>query len=329
MMTTMMRKPDGIAEAIRNAHCIALMSHVHPDGDTLGSALALAHAVRLLGKSAHLFCDDAVPQMLRMLPGSEGVCTPDRADAHYDLLIAVDTADEKRMGSCADLISRADKLVQIDHHGTNPGYAEENDIDPNAPATGLLVRELIAALGIQLNREIAMCLYAAIATDTGNLSFSSTTEEAFRVLGELMAYDLPMSDMNRVLFRERTKAQVGLLGCALASMQYFADERVTLTQVTLRDMERFHALGEDAEGIVNFGLDITGVSMTAFIREMEDGSVKASLRAVTPYTVDQIAKAFGGGGHTQAAGCTLHCSLEEAARLLTEAMQNAVNKEQA
>lgn len=328
-MTTMMRKPDGIAEAIRNAHHIALTSHVHPDGDTLGSALALAHAVRLLGKDAHLFCDDVVPQMLRMLPGSEGVCTPDRADAHYDLLIAVDTADQKRMGNCAELISRADKLVQIDHHGTNPCYAEENDVDPDAPATGLLIRELIAALGVPLNREIAMCLYAAIATDTGNLSFASTTEEAFRILGELMAYDLPMSDMNRVLFRERTPAQTGLLGCALNSMRYFDSGRITLTQVTLEDMERFHALDEDAEGIVNFGLDITGVKMTAFIREMPNGSVKTSLRAVVPYTVDQIARQFGGGGHTQAAGCTLHCTLAEAAEQLISAMHNAMNEEQA
>ena len=328
-MTTMMRKPDGIAEAIRSAQHIALTSHVHPDGDTLGSALALAHAIRLLGKDAHLFCDDPVPQMLRILPGSDEVCTPDRADAHYDLLVVVDTADQKRMGSCASLMEHAGKVVQIDHHGTNPGYAEENDVDPDAPATGLLIRELIAALGIPLNREIAMCLYAAIATDTGNLSFASTTEEAFRVLGELMAYDLPMSDMNRVLFRERTPAQAGLLGCALSSMRYFDGGRITLTQVTLEDMARFRALDEDAEGIVNFGLDITGVKMTAFIREMPNGPVKTSLRAVVPYTVDQIARQFGGGGHTQAAGCTMHCTLAEAAEQLISVMHKEMHKEQA
>lgn len=325
-MTRMMRTPDGVAAMIRAAQHIALCSHVHPDGDTLGSALALAHAVRRMGKSADVFCDDSVPHVLQMLPGSEDVRTPDQAAAHYDLLIAIDVADVKRMGMCADLIQRADAVAQIDHHGTNPGYAQENDIDPNASATALLVREVIEALGVPLNRDIAMCLYAAVTTDTGNLSFSNTTKEAFLVMGELIGCNMPMSEMNRVLFRQRTPAQAGLLGCVLDSIEYFDNGRITLTTVTQADMRRCGALGEDAEGVVNFGLDITGVCMTAFLRELEDGGVKVSLRAVAPYTVDGVAQQFGGGGHTQAAGCTLYAPLAEAGRQIVSAMRNAMQQ---
>jgi phosphoesterase RecJ-like protein len=154
---------------IRAAGKIALTCHVHPDGDTLGSALALALAAGKMGKTVHVFCDDPVPQVLRMMQGSDAVMTPDHADASYDLLIAVDTADEKRMGACFGLIERAAATAQVDHHGTNPAYMQENDVDPAASATALLVHELIGTLGVALDRDIATCLYVAIATDTGNL----------------------------------------------------------------------------------------------------------------------------------------------------------------
>ncbi len=326
---TLRRTPESVIELIRAADRIALTSHVHPDGDTLGSALALALALRKMGKTAHVFCDDPVPQVLRMMPGSDDVRTSDQADEAYDLLIAVDTADEKRMGACQALVSRAGATAQVDHHGTNPAYMQANDVDPGASATALLVHEMIGMLNVTLDRDIATCLYVAITTDTGNLSFSNTTAEAFRVMGDLMACGVPMSELNRTLFHQRTAAQIGVLTSALNSLRYMGDGEVTMMTLDQAEQQRFGALGEDAEGIVNYGLDIAGVKMTAFLRELENGDVKVSMRAVAPHTVDQIARAFGGGGHTQAAGCTMHYPLDEAARLLEKAMLEAMGKEQA
>ena len=326
---TLRRTPNRIAEMIRAAGKIALTCHVHPDGDTLGSALALALAAGKMGKTVHVFCDDPVPQVLRMMQGSGAVMTPDQADDAYDLLIAVDTADEKRMGACFGLIERAKATAQVDHHGTNPAYMQENDVDPAASATALLVYELIGALGAALDRDIATCLYVAIATDTGNLSFSNTTPEAFCVMGELLACGVPLSELNRVLFRQRTAAQIGVLSCALDSLKYLGNGSITMMTLTQAEQQRFGARGEDAEGIVNFGVDIEGVGMTAFLREMENGAVKVSMRAVEPHTVDQIARRFGGGGHTQAAGCTMGCTMDEAVTQLEQAMLQAMGKEQA
>lgn len=327
-MTPTRRNPDGVASCIRAAQRIAIVCHVNPDGDALGSSLAMMHAIRALGKDAVCFCHDHVPQSLKILPGSDTVMKPESAAGQrFDLLLCVDTADEKRMGDCTALIAQADAWVQIDHHGTNPGYAKQNDIDPSAAATALMVREMISLLGVPMTRELAMCIYAGVSTDTGNFAFPSTDARVFVLMSELMRYDLPLGEMHRILFRQRSRAQAALVGCALQSLNYYADGRVTTMCVTADDMRRLNALPEDADAIVNFGLDIVGVQMAAFARETEDGSVKFSLRAVAPYAVGEIARALGGGGHALASGCTVDGPLDEAMMKVREMMIEAINKE--
>ena len=197
-------------------------------------------------------------------------------------------------------------------------------MDPSASAAALLVKEQLDVLGVDITRDIAICLYTAIATDTGNFSFNNTTAEAFRVMGELMECELPLDQLNRRLFRVSSKPARLLLGRALRSLAFHADDRITVMALTQRDFDECGALPEHADAIVNSGLDIEGVSMAALLRETPAGNVKASLRAVAPARVDGIASTFGGGGHPQAAGCTLTAPLASAVEQLLQAMKQAL-----
>lgn len=326
-MMILSRNPDGIAELIRRANRVALCAHVNPDGDTVGSSLALKIGLESMAKQVHLFCQDKIPDNLAFLPGAQTFRTPESAAGErFDLLIAVDVSDMGRMGSCQCLTKQAEHVAQIDHHGTNPAYAEVNSVDGQASATGLLVKQQLDTLNVAMNRDIAMCLYAAISTDTGNFAFSCTSAEAFSVMSELMGYDLPLSEMNRRLFRQRDKAQLLLIGRALDSLRFYADDRIAVMTLTQKDFAACGALPEHADTIVNFGLDVNGVKLAVLARETEQG-VKCSLRAVEPARVDKIAASFGGGGHAQAAGCTIEDALPNAAERVLAAMLKSLEED--
>lgn len=316
------RKPSELARLIAQAETIALCSHVNPDGDTVGSTLALKLGLERLGKKVSVFCQDKIPSTLDMLPGVKAYCA--ESDERFDLLIAVDVSDVSRMGSCAFLLGQAQHTAQIDHHGTNPCAMEVNSVDEHAPATALLIKEQLDVLGVTIDKDIAMCLYAGISTDTGNFAFKSTNAETFAVMSELMGCGLPLDEMNRVLFRQRQKPHVKLLGRALNGLTFHAGDRISLMLLTYQDFLDCGALPEHADGVVNYGLDIPGVRMALLARENEDGSIKMALRAVAPDRVDDIARSFGGGGHAQASGCTVHLPLEQAAQAVLDAMKKAI-----
>ncbi len=313
---------EGVLRALRDAHRVAICAHVNPDGDTIGSALALAHGLMQLGKRVWVYCQDKVPDVLHLLPGWELVTPPESAAGkRFDLLVPVDVSDETRLGRCAALLEQCDHSAQIDHHGTNPGYCEQNEIDGTASATALMIAAVLRELGVTMNREIAICLYVGIATDTGNFAYSNTTAEAFRVVSELMEQHLPLSSIGRVLFRVKQPCQVLLLTRALNSYRFHHGGEITSMALSRKDFEDSGALPEHADTIVNFGIEVAGVKMAVLGREAGEGRVKISLRALEPWSVAGVASRFGGGGHAQAAGCTLDGPLDEAVRRVVDAME--------
>ena len=316
-----MRKLDTILQWIREAGKIALVCHLSPDGDAMGSLLGMRLGLEKLGKEVSAFCQDPVPRNLAFLPGSECVQGPGAVGVErYDLLLALDCADMERIGECADLQLCAAHTAQLDHHRTNPGYFGASCVDSGASATVLICYEALTRLGVEIDREIATCLYTGLSTDTGNFAFSCTTKEAFNVAGELLEKGAPMVEICRRMFRVKEKPSVLLLERALRSIRFFADGEVTLTVITQRDMEECGALREHSDGIVNQGLDIAGVKLTCMLREDAPGDVKAGFRAVDGYRVDGIAASFGGGGHPLASGASLSMTLEEAAEQVVAAM---------
>ncbi len=324
--TELKRDPEAVAQAIVPAKTIALCSHVNPDGDTIGSTLALRLGLQQLGKQVDVFCQDKIPDNLSFMAGADAYLTAEGAASHYDLTIAVDAADGARLGTSEVLLNRADHTAQVDHHGTNPCYAESNDIDPDASATALLIRELLDLLHVTITREIAICLYCGISTDTGNFAFTNTTPEAFRTAADLLEMcDLPLSKMNRILFQQRSRAQTLLIGRALDTMTFEAGGSIAVIALTRKDMEDCGALPEHTETIVNYGLNVEGAKFAVMARELDSEHTKFSLRAVEPYTVDNVAKMMGGGGHELAAGCTVNAPLQAAVSQVVAAMKDEMN----
>ncbi len=321
----MSRNPEGIAHAISRAETVAVCSHINPDGDTIGCALAMRLGLLALGKKVSVFCQDKIPDNLSFLPGVSEFRRPDTCTESFDLFLAVDVSDPQRLGNVQHLISGAAHTAQIDHHPTNPLYMEVNSVDRHAPAASILIYEQLKKLGVPVTREIAICLYTGISTDTGNFSFSSTNAETFEIMSHLMRTGLPLSEMSRVLFRERSRQQLLLLGRAISHLRFEADSRIAVMTLSRKDFDECGALNEHAETLVNFGLETVGTQMAILAREDDDGTIKFSLRAKHPSTVDDVAKKLGGGGHPQASGLQLNGTLEEAVAVVLEAMKQKLN----
>ena len=322
-----MRDPEEIARALKKAESVCICSHISPDGDTIGSALAMELILNSLGKRVSVFCQDKVPDSLLFLPGAKSIRHPEENTESYDLFLAVDVSDPARLGACAGLMACCAESAQIDHHGTNSGYTQVNSIDGDASATCAMIREQMKYLGAELTEEIAECLYAGISTDTGNFSFDCTDPEAFRVMGDLMEAGLPLAELSMRLFREKSGAQLKLLGRAIEKMTYTADGRIAVMTLTEQDFRDCGALSEHADTVVNYGLETIGTQMAVLGRENGDGLIKFSLRARAPLTVDDVAARLGGGGHARAAGITMKGSLEATTREVVEAMYERLLKD--
>ena len=322
-----MRNPEGVAEFLRRAESVCICCHVNPDGDTIGSALAMCQALTGMGKRAAVFCEDKVPDNLAFLPGAAEIRFPRDNREDYDLFLAVDVSDPARLGECGALKARCAHSAQIDHHGTNPEYTECNSVDGEASATCALIREQLRVMEIPLTREIAECLYTGISTDTGNFSFDCTDPEAFRVTAELVEAGLPLADLSMRLFREKDKLHLKVLGRAIERTRFEAEGRIAVMTLTQRDLDELGALGEHADNVVNYGLETCGTRMALLARE--DGErIKFSLRSRAPLAVDGIAAAFGGGGHARAAGISIPGSLEERVEQVLQAMKDYLAKEE-
>ena len=316
----MSRDPEAIAQLITGADTIALCGHVNPDGDTLGSTAAMRLALLKMGKKVSVFCDGRVPGNLRFLPGWEAFRVPEGNEGPFDLTLSLDVSGSERLGSCRRLLAVSTHTGQIDHHGTNPGFMDVNSVDGECPACCLMIREQLKVLGVPLDKDIATCLYAGISTDTGNFSFPNTTAECFDVMRELMEHQLPLAELNMILFLDRSLPQVRLIARALTGLTYYRNGSIAVMKLSWKDFEECCALGEHADTIVNFGLYTVGTSMALLARETETGQIKVSLRAKKPYCVDGIAQQFGGGGHPQAAGISMEGTLDETADRVLNAM---------
>lgn len=318
-----------LLSAIKTSGSILLFTHVSPDGDTLGSALALSLRLKQMQKRVVLVLDGTIPAHLQFLP-CEGIVSPtDAPDAsEYDLAIAVDVSSMDRMGSGQAVFQRAKITAQIDHHETNDGYAQINVIDGEAPATALLIYRLFIAMNVQPTLEESICLYTALSTDTGNFIYESTNAESFEMMAMLMRSGLPLADYSRMLFRQKEEAFVRLLGKAAPTLRLFADGAGAGLKLRLSDIEQVGATAGNTDGLIDYAIDIRGANVAYFIRETPEGKVKASLRAIKPYRVDEVAMLFQGGGHRLAAGCTLDMTLDEAQAVIENALTEAYRSAQ-
>ncbi len=306
---------------------ILFIAHVAPDGDTLGSCLALYLLAQALGKSAQVVCEEPVPVLYRFLPAADQVLMPEEA-RQAEAVMCVDCADLARAGACRVFFDAAKYSFSVDHHDSNPGYAAGNYVRGVA-ATGELVYQVIRQLGVAISKDIATCLFAAIATDTGNFSYANTTADTFRVTAALMEAGIDLPTINRCLFRTTPFRKLKLLGCAITKIQLHCEGRLGMSLLTQADMRACEATSEDTEGIIDSIRDIDTVEVAVLLRESTDGLVRVSMRAKSAVDVGEIAVSLGGGGHRLAAGCTLDMPIEAAADLMRARIEAALSGDNA
>ncbi len=305
---------------------IAIITHLHPDGDALGSSIALCLALKSLGKRVFVCCQDSAPDFLSMLPLQGNLYQPEALPFEPRAILCVDCAAASRFGRAAALIAPEHPLACLDHHETNDLTCDISLIDPKAAASGELVAELIDALNIEWTADIALCLYAAISTDTGNFAFSCTTPAALRAVARCLETGLDIDSMNYELFRKRTMGRTRLLGAALTGIEYLMHGRLALIRIRRSDFDACGAVDADTESIVNYGVNTAGVEVAIMAVEQKSGAVKFSLRSRGAVNVAQTLLPLGGGGHDRAAGVTLMLPFEEAVAQVVEAAQNALTR---
>lgn len=310
-----------ILQLVDQAQTILLCTHQSPDGDALGSMLALNSCLMRMGKKTSMVCHDAVPSYLQFLPNQDRILLPNQLkDQAFDLSLSIDASDLERLGDSGIPFKQAAISIQMDHHKTNDSFADYNLVLDDLPASGSIVFRFFEAAGISITADDATCIYTAITTDTGNLCFGSISSETFEQLAELMRSGLPLIETARQLHLMREKEHVLLLGRALRTLHFHLDGRLTSMVLTKEDYKECGATTEHTDKIVNYGLYIPGVEMSYLAHETDQG-IKFSLRSIAPLTVSGIASKFGGGGHSQAAGCTINEPLWDAIASMQKAAQ--------
>ncbi len=312
-----------VASWLKARNDIAILTHLHPDGDALGASLALALALRALGKRAYVCCQDGAPDFLSMLPTEGALFLPEEIPFRPAAVVCVDCAAQSRFGRAAALLEPGLPLGCIDHHTTNDIPASPSLVDAGASASGELVAGVIDALGVKLDETLALCLYVAVSTDTGNFSFDCTTPASLALTARCLETGLNLSELNYELFRRRTAPRTKLLGRALNGIEFSEGGRLALMRVRQADFAACGAVNADTEGIVNFGIDTAGVQIALLAVELEDG-VKFSARSRGAVNVAAMLSPLGGGGHAKAAGLTLETGFDEAVNTVMEAARDAL-----
>lgn len=321
---------SGVLSAVESHSSIALISHIMPDGDTIGSALALSMHLRAVGKETALFCEQPVPVAYRFLSQWESFRRPDSWNAEkerYPLVIAIDCSDLERMGACRPIYDGAEVTVNIDHHISNQRYAQVNLVDDTAAAAGEMIFSLIRDAGGSVTRSMAEALYAAISTDTGNFSYSNTTSDTHHIAAELLDRGIDVYTLNNILFRTHSLGRTRLLAMVLDTLEMYREGTVAILTATDEMMRVSGADESETEGMINFAREIDTVEAAVLFRVRADGTVKVSFRSKEYVDVSALAQSFGGGGHKRAAGCTVKGSLEEANKQVLQRLLPMMERE--
>jgi bifunctional oligoribonuclease and PAP phosphatase NrnA len=318
-------KLDQIGRALRENERFAVLSHIRPDGDALGSQLALALSLQQLGKKVRVWNEDGMLEKYSFLPRADLLTKPPHAAEDVDVAIALDTAIQNRLGTAFTAVRSAKIWINIDHHLSNPGYGNLVHVDPTAPATGQIIFDLIKSQGFPFDREIAENLYAAISTDTGSFQYPKTSARTFEVAAELVCTGINVGQLSQQLYENYPRRRVELLRELLRTMRFERDGRVASFSLALKTAAELQVLPEDNEGLIDYLRAIRGVIVAVFFEELADGKVRVSMRSKSDaIDVCAICQKFGGGGHTLAAGARVRGTLAEVERNVLEEICDVV-----
>jgi phosphoesterase RecJ-like protein len=304
------------AEVIRGARTVALACHVNPDGDALGSMLGMHHVLRAAGvDTVSSFSEPfTVAPHYRELPGLDLLTRPADFPSEPDVMVTFDSGALSRLGDLAGPAKAARELVVLDHHVSNERYGTVNVIVPDAAATGVVVRRLVAELGLALNPDAAVCLYAALVCDTGRFQYETTTPDVFQLAAELVGYGVPVARLSRTLFEEHSFAYLKLLAAALDRAVLDTARSFVYTSVTRADLDDYGVTFGEIEGLIDVVRRTSEAEVAAVFKEGADGVTRVSMRSLGTVDVCRIAQSQGGGGHRFAAGFSTDDPVSEIVR---------------
>src|SRR5881275_2330608 len=325
MMST--SKFQDIGQILRDHQRFAILGHVRPDGDALGSQLALALSLQALGKEVRVWNEDGMLEKYSFLPRAELLTEPPSTPEDFDVAIALDTAVQNRLGTTTAAVRSANLWINIDHHPSNPRYGDLVYIDPSAPATGQILFEFLTNQKFPITPAIAENLYAAISTDTGSFQYPNTTARTFEIAAELIRCGVDVGRVSQLLYETFPRRRIELLRALLGTMRFACDGKLAWFSLSQASALALGVLPEDNEGLIDHLRAIRGVIVAIFFEELTDGKVRVSMRSKNEkMNVCAICEKFGGGGHVLAAGARVRGTLAEVEKKILEEVCDVVGR---
>ena len=301
-------------ELLKAAKKLVIVSHVSPDGDTLGSSLALMHALCMLGKEVIMNVDDDISTVYSFLPGIAEYrrFAPDES-VDADLLVIVDASSADRAGNALEVV-KSPAVLNIDHHKTNTQFADYLYLDSDAAATAEIIYSLLLEMGIKLTRDIATCIYEGIYTDTGSFKYSNTTSNTLKTAADLLNYGVNPSLISDNM-ELKSRSQVEMLRKVLETLTFLKDGKIAYIEIPLELYDH----NVETDTFISYPRYVEGVEIALLFKQVEENLTRVSFRS-KEIDVAKIALSFGGGGHKKAAGCSIYAPLKEAEKVILEAV---------
>ena len=312
-----MSKNCSLAETgdmLKAAQKLVIVSHVSPDGDTLGSSLALMHALRMLGKDVIMNVDDDISTVYSFLPGiAEYRRFAPEESLDADLLVIIDASSADRAGNAMDVV-KSPAVLNIDHHKTNTRFADYLYLDSDAAATAEIIYSLLLEMGIKLNRDIATCIYEGIYTDTGSFKYSNTTSNTLKTAADLLNYGVNPSLISDNM-ELKSRSQVEMLRKVLETLTFLKDGKIAYIEIPLE----LYNHNVETDTFISYPRYVEGVEIALLFKQVEANLTRVSFRS-KEIDVAKVALSFGGGGHKKASGCSIYAPLKEAEKVILEAV---------
>jgi bifunctional oligoribonuclease and PAP phosphatase NrnA len=316
-----------IGRVLREYNKFAVLSHVRPDGDALGSTLALALSLKGIGKEVRAWNEEGMLEKYNFLPRTELLTQPTSEPEDFDVVVALDTAVQNRLGTTVGAVGQAKLWINIDHHPSNPRYGDLVYIDPSAPATGQILFEFLTNQKFSITPDIAENLYAAISTDTGSFQYPNTTARTFEIAAELVRCGVDVGRTSQLLYENFPRRRIELLRELLGTMRFACDGKLAWFSLSRAAALALGVIPEDNEGLIDHLRATRGVILAIFFEELPDGKVRVSMRSKNEAVdVCAICTQFGGGGHVLAAGARVRGTLAEVEKRIVEQACAAIER---
>ncbi|MCP4643412.1 MAG: bifunctional oligoribonuclease/PAP phosphatase NrnA [bacterium] len=302
-----------ILQALREGESYLVTAHINPDGDAIGSVLAMRNLLLALGKTdVQCAIDGEIPRTYRFLPGTEQIVPAANIRPGAQCAVVLDTGRRSRLGAVESAVAATDRVLVLDHHLDDDPEGDLCVADSTYGATGEMVLQMYETAGVELTPEMAECLYVAIATDTGGFRFSNTSARCHRAAAKLVEAGVDVEGISLRVFDAISPARFRLLRLYFDKLAFSDEGRIAFVGITRDDLNQVGAKDGDLENLVNLGRNVDGVEVAMLLRELESGVTKVSLRSRPTFNVKQIAEQFGGGGHAAAAGASLDAPMDAA-----------------